>query len=153
MFGRMEKKKKRKSKKYIYICINLVGNKIWRMANIFKLSGNIIWRTPKKRKYWRELNLADFRQIVTYTGCQKLSSLQISRQNQDYQDQNIKTFHSELCLDSVQSFQDRNIPYLIRTAKMHKYIQGICLQQFFGIFICDIKNQDFDEIIQNMMTT
>ena len=26
---------------------------------ILKFGGNIIWRTPKKRKFWWELNLAD----------------------------------------------------------------------------------------------
>ena len=52
--------KKSKQKKIIY---KFLGNKIWRMANIFKFGGNIIWQTPEKRKFWRELNLADFYQI------------------------------------------------------------------------------------------
>ena len=56
------KEKKENQKKNIYI-YKFGGNKIWRMANIFKFGGNIIWRMPEKRKFWRELNLADFYQI------------------------------------------------------------------------------------------
>ena len=42
MFGRIEKKENQKKE---------------------KIGGIKIRRTPKKRKYWRELNLADFHQI------------------------------------------------------------------------------------------
>ena len=63
MFGRMEKKEKKDNQK-IYVYIYIFGrNKIWWIVNIFKFGGNVIWRTPKKRKFWRELNLADFYQI------------------------------------------------------------------------------------------
>ena len=37
---------------------NIDGILIWRMQNFVKFGGNLIWRITKKRKIWREFNLA-----------------------------------------------------------------------------------------------